>query len=135
LVAYYNGGLPIGFGRADDMQLGYLPADAAAVAHADVRTIMDSEFRQKLRQTMPAGEELAKFKEELGVDIERGHRHGHRGLHGRPADRTPRRGCGPRPIQRRQYRNAGDVARHDREHYNGKRLLSMVAQNGRSRRM
>src|SRR4030095_16826537 len=67
LVAYYNGSLPLGFGRSDDQQLAYLPADAAAVGYADVRTIMDSEFRQKLRQTMPAGEELARFKEELGV--------------------------------------------------------------------
>ena len=71
LVAYYNGGLPLLGGRADDAQLAYLPAESAAVAHADVRTIMDSEFRQKLRQTMPAGEELAKFKEVLGVDLER----------------------------------------------------------------
>src|SRR4030095_673121 len=71
LVAYYNGSLPLGFGRSDDQQLAYLPADAAAVGYADVRTIMDSEFRQKLRQTMPAGEELARFKEELGVDIEK----------------------------------------------------------------
>jgi hypothetical protein len=70
LVAYYNGNLPLGLGRGDDKQLAYLPADAAAVGYADVRTIMDSQFRQKLRQTMPAGEELAKFKDELGVDIE-----------------------------------------------------------------
>ena len=70
LVAYYGGNLPR-FARSDDTQLAYLPANAAAVAHADVRTIMDSEFRQKLRQTLPAGEELAKFKEQLGVDLER----------------------------------------------------------------
>jgi hypothetical protein len=70
-VAYYGGNLPLGFARYDDTQLAYLPADAAAVAHADVRTIMDSDFRQKLRQTLPAGEELAKFKEHLGVDLER----------------------------------------------------------------
>lgn len=70
LVAYYNGAIP-GFGRVDDVQLAYLPAESAAVAHADVRTIMDSEFRQKLRQTIPAGEELNKFKEALGVDLEK----------------------------------------------------------------
>jgi len=70
LVAFYNGNLPL-LGRGDDQQLAYLPSDAAAVGFADVRTIMDSEFRQKLRQTVPAGEELARFKQELGVDIER----------------------------------------------------------------
>jgi hypothetical protein len=130
LVAYYNGGLPIGFGRADDMQLGYLPADAAAVAHADVRTIMDSEFRQKLRQTMPAGEELAKFKEELGVDIERdidtvtvGY------MAGQPTEHHA-------VVVVRGRFNDGNIETMATQHgmtastYNGKRLLTMVAQNG-----
>jgi hypothetical protein len=31
---------------------------------------MNSEFRQKLRQVLPTGEELSHFKSELGVDIE-----------------------------------------------------------------
>lgn len=71
LVAYYNGGLPLGLGsRAGEAQLGYLPGDAAAVGYADVHAIMASEFRQKLRQALPTGEELTKFKAELGVDIE-----------------------------------------------------------------
>ncbi len=48
-----------------------MPADAVAVAHADVRAIMDSEFRQKVRQALPTGEELGKFRDQLGVDIER----------------------------------------------------------------
>jgi len=69
LVAYYNGGLPLGFSQAQG-DLGYVPADAAAVAFADVRAIMNSEFRQKLRQVLPTGEELGHFKSELGVDIE-----------------------------------------------------------------
>jgi hypothetical protein len=71
LVAYYNGGLPLGLTRAGNADLGYLPGDAGAVAFADVRAIMGSEFRQKLRQVLPTGEELNKFRDELGVDIER----------------------------------------------------------------
>jgi hypothetical protein len=72
LVAYYNGNLPLGLGaRSADTELAYLPADAAAVGFADVRAVMNSEFRQKLRQVIPTGEELAKFKDELGVDLEK----------------------------------------------------------------
>ena len=71
LVAMYNGGLPLGAASRSDAELAYLPADAAAVAYADVRAIMNSEFRQKLRQVLPTGEELGRFREELGVDIER----------------------------------------------------------------
>ncbi len=72
LLAYYNGNLPLGLsGRSADVELAYLPADSAAVGFADVHAIMNSEFRQKLRQVLPTGEELGKFKDELGVDIER----------------------------------------------------------------
>jgi len=70
LVAYYNGGLPLGLSRGAQADLGYIPADAAAVGFADVQAIMNSDFRQKLRQVLPTGEELGRFKEELGVDIE-----------------------------------------------------------------
>lgn len=70
LVAYYNGGLP-GVGQTSDADLAYLPANAAAIGYADVRTIMSSEFSQKIRQVMPTGEEKAKIQAELGVDIEK----------------------------------------------------------------
>ena len=71
LVAYYNGGLSVSAVKAANADLIYIPADAGAVAYADVRAIMTSEFRQKLRQILPTGEELEKFRTELGVDIER----------------------------------------------------------------
>lgn len=70
LVAYYNGGLP-GVRDTSDEELAYLPANAQAVGYADVRTIMSSEFSQKLRQILPSGEEKEKLQAELGVDIER----------------------------------------------------------------
>jgi hypothetical protein len=70
LVAYYNGGLP-GVRQTSDADLAYLPANALAVGYADVRTIMSSEFSQKLRQILPSGEEKEKLQAELGVDIER----------------------------------------------------------------
>lgn len=69
LVAYYNGGLLTG-SRAAESELAYLPADAVAVGYADVRTIMNSEFRQKLRQVVPAGPEKEQLQQELGLDLE-----------------------------------------------------------------
>ena len=48
LVAFYNGNLPLG--RSSRLaEFSYIPSDATAVAYADVRHIMDSEFRQRLR--------------------------------------------------------------------------------------
>lgn len=71
LVAYYNGNLPLGARSADLSEFTYLPADSTAVAFADVRAIMDSEFRQKLRQVLPTGEEKDKLQAETGIDLER----------------------------------------------------------------
>src|SRR6188768_2974771 len=69
LVAYYNGSLPM-LGQTTDAEFQYLPASAAAVGYADVRSIMSSEFRQKLREILPTGEEKDKIQAEFGVDIE-----------------------------------------------------------------
>jgi hypothetical protein len=71
LVAYYNGSLPLGLGQVADTELTYLPANSAAVGYADVRTIMSSQFREKLRQVMPSGEEKEKLQAQFGVDLER----------------------------------------------------------------
>ncbi|HXT71936.1 MAG TPA: hypothetical protein VN700_19435 [Vicinamibacterales bacterium] len=70
LVAFYNGAMP-GSGQASDADLAYLPANAAAVGYADVRTIMASQLTQKIRQMLPTGEEKEKLQAELGVDIEK----------------------------------------------------------------
>jgi len=71
LVAFYNGSLPLGASTMEQSEFTYLPADSTAVAYADVRAIMDSEFRQKLRQVLPTGEEKDKLQAETGIDIER----------------------------------------------------------------
>lgn len=68
LVAYYGGALP---GRTARAEFAYIPADVSAVAFADVRDIMDSEFRQRIREVMPTGEEKNRLLEETGIDIER----------------------------------------------------------------
>jgi hypothetical protein len=71
LVAYFNGGLPLAAFRSAPDDLAYVPADASVVAYANVRDIMNSEFRQKLRETVPTGEARDQFLTETGIDIER----------------------------------------------------------------
>ena len=72
LVAYYSGGLPLMASRASaNDDLAYVPADSTIVAYANVRDIMNSEFRQKLRQAIPTGEGRNEFFAETGIDLER----------------------------------------------------------------
>lgn len=70
LVAFYNGSLVLG-SSSQPGEFSYLPSSSTAVAYADVRAIMSSEFRKKLRQVLPTGDEQAKLKAEIGVDIEK----------------------------------------------------------------
>jgi hypothetical protein len=73
LVAYYAG-LPMGaFGQTDmPDELVYVPPDAALVAYADVRDVMQSELRQRIRRAVPHKEEgQAEFERETGINIER----------------------------------------------------------------
>jgi hypothetical protein len=70
LVASYMG-LPVAFSRAagpDELQ--YVPDTAAVVAFANVREIMDSEFRERFRQFEPDTKERDEFQEKTGVNIE-----------------------------------------------------------------
>lgn len=69
-VAYYNGNLPLK-SRVGPEEFAYIPADATAVAYANVSAIMGSQFTQKLREVLPTGEEKAKLQAEFGIDIER----------------------------------------------------------------
>ena len=70
LVAFYNGSLTIG-SSSQPSEFAYLPSNSTAVAYADVRAIMNSDFRKRLRQVLPTGDEQAKIKAEIGVDIEK----------------------------------------------------------------
>ena len=69
-VAYYNGNLPLKT-RGGPEEFAYLPADVNGVAYANVTTIMNSQFTQRLRQVLPTGDEKTKLQAELGIDIER----------------------------------------------------------------
>lgn len=72
LVAYYRGGLPLlGSSSSGPEDLAYFAPNTSAVAFANVRDIMDSQFRQKLKQVLPTGEERDKLLAETGIDVER----------------------------------------------------------------
>ncbi len=65
-------GLPVAFSRAagpDD--LSYVPAEAVAVAYANVQEVMASELRQRLRKLEPDTADRDEFEAKTGVNIER----------------------------------------------------------------
>jgi hypothetical protein len=72
LVAFY-GGMPSALfssQRGPD-ELKYLPGDAAVVAYANVRDVMNSELRQRLRKFEGVTDEgRSEFKTQTGIDIE-----------------------------------------------------------------
>jgi hypothetical protein len=72
LVAFY-GGMPAGLfsSQRGPEELKYLPGDAAVVAYANVRDVMGSELRQRLRRFEGVTDEgRSEFKNETGIDIE-----------------------------------------------------------------
>jgi hypothetical protein len=72
LVASYMG-LPVSLlsSAAGPDELQYIPQNAAVVAYANVRDVMNSEFRQRFRQLEPRSSERDAFEEKTGLDIER----------------------------------------------------------------
>jgi len=73
LVAYY-GAAPSGLfaGQPGPVELKYVPSDATVVAYANVKSVMNSEMRQRLRQFDGMTDEgRSEFKDKTGIDIER----------------------------------------------------------------
>jgi hypothetical protein len=71
LIASYMGLPALALGGADGPdELQYVPSDATVVAYANVRDVMNSELRQKVRQMRPEGERKDDFEEKTGIDIE-----------------------------------------------------------------
>ena len=74
LVAYYGGlsTLASPSSSVGPDELKYVPEAAAVVAYANVRDVMSSEFRQKLRQVLPEGDKNGQeeFQRETGINIE-----------------------------------------------------------------
>src|SRR5918993_2489375 len=72
LIAYYGGGFPsLSASRSGPSELSYVPADAAVVAYANVREVMDSQLRQRLKVVLPQEQGQQEFRDQTGIDIER----------------------------------------------------------------
>jgi hypothetical protein len=73
LIAYYAGGFQSVAASAVSNELRYVPASASVVAFADVRSIMDSELRLRLKQVTPEHQEQGQkeFYAHTGIDIEK----------------------------------------------------------------
>jgi len=72
LVAFYSGGFETVSASPVENELRYVPADATLVAYADVRQIMDSDLRARLKAALPMHEEgQREFQEHTGIDVER----------------------------------------------------------------
>jgi hypothetical protein len=73
LVAYYVGFPTVAFSAAggpDDLQ--YIPPNASVVAYANVRDVMNSELRQRVKRFAGPGAENGQreFQEKTGINIE-----------------------------------------------------------------
>jgi hypothetical protein len=72
LVAYYAGFPMSAFtSRGGPDELKYVPRDATVLAYADVRSVMTSEFRRKLREVAPMSDNgQREFQDQTGINIE-----------------------------------------------------------------
>jgi hypothetical protein len=72
LVAFYAGGFQTVAAAPVANELRYVPADSTVIAYADLRSIMDSELRTRLKAAIPMHEQgQEEFKAQTGIDIER----------------------------------------------------------------
>ena len=132
LVAYYGGGFqPLSASTAPD-ELRYIPGDSAVVAYADVRAIMDSEFRARLKQALPMHERgQEEFQRHTGIDIERDIDYVVAAMTGLPTQGHP----AGLVVARGRFNDA-QLETLAREHggavedYRGKRLISMTKGDG-----
>ncbi len=71
LVASYMG-LPVSVfsSAAGPEELQYVPADAAVVAYANVREVMNSQLRQRFKDLEPSQDEKNQFEEKTGLNLE-----------------------------------------------------------------
>ena len=71
LAAYLNLGAARGVAADAPAALAFVPANATAVAWADVRAVMASEFGERLRRAAPDGGGREWLERRLGLDVER----------------------------------------------------------------
>ena len=70
LVAYLNRGVTRGVAADVPAELAFVPSNATAIAYADMRAVMSSEFRAQIRQIEPDGVGREQLERHLGLNIE-----------------------------------------------------------------
>jgi hypothetical protein len=72
LVAYYAGFPTIALSRQGPEELQYVPGNATVVAYANVREVMMSDLRRRLKEYAPQAQANGQeaFQRETGIDIE-----------------------------------------------------------------
>ena len=73
ILAYYGGLTTLASPRsAGPVELKYVPPTAAVVAYANVKDVMNSQFRQKIRHVLPDSEQKGQeeFERETGINLE-----------------------------------------------------------------
>ena len=71
LVAYLNRDAARGVASDAPPELAFVPSHATALAFADVRAVMASELRERVRRFEPDGAGREQLERHLGLDIER----------------------------------------------------------------
>lgn len=71
LASYVGLQVPVFSRAAGPEELQFVPSDAAMVAYANVRTIVDSQFHQRFRSLEPDSQERDSFEAKTGVNLER----------------------------------------------------------------
>ena len=72
LFAYLNRGAPLfAVSVTGPIEFVYVPANASIVAYANVREVMLSDFRERIRQIIPDDVGQTELEEQLGLNIER----------------------------------------------------------------
>ena len=71
LVAYLQSGAPaLAIAQGSPDELRYVPGNSGVVAYANVRDIMYSDFRRRLREVEPDLGGQQEFRDRTGIDIE-----------------------------------------------------------------
>ena len=71
LFAFANRGAALAVSVTAPAELAYIPSNASIVAYANVREVMLSDFRERIRQIAPDGVGQAGLEQQLGLSIER----------------------------------------------------------------
>ncbi len=71
LFAHVNRLAAFAISVTEPAEIGYVPSNASIVAYANVREVMLSDFRDRIRQIAPDGVWQADLEQQLGLNIER----------------------------------------------------------------